>query len=434
MINNFSTVEFLKAHKKVMFEGGWVLTGQIVVAVVNLIGIRVVTEFLPAETLGIATMWLGISILLKNIFIIPFLNYQIRYYPEYLQKKNISDFNRITLRLIITLCIFSSILFIITTVLLISFRFLNSGYIILTLVVMFFLSDTIKSFYINKLQAERKQKYYAIWLIVESLLIYTLIYGLISNFPSAEIYLLSMSVGTLLGILIFRDYRINNKQAEAIDHLNIRDIMNDAKKFSLPFIPMAFLSWIMNLSSRYFIGISEGTYEAGIFVASFSIASRPFIMLSGIATSFFRPILLEAFSKDERKKINLVLRSWIIAILISGLLILSIFIFGNKLIAEFFLSSEYRTNTLVLFFFIGLGYFFLALHQIFENFLFAMKKTNLILYASIVGTLTFLITNYLLVPIYSTTGAAISISIAFAVQFVVALSFFIYRNGATIAS
>ncbi len=432
MIKKFSTVEFLKTPKKIIFEGGWVLTGQIFVTVVNLIGIRIVTEFLPAQTLGTATMWLGISVLLKNIFIMPLLNYQIRFYPEYVQKKKITAFNRITLRLIIWLIILSSLLFFIATIILISFNFILSGYVILTIVVLFFLVDALKSFYINKHQAERKQKYYALWLIVESFLTYTLIYVLISNFPSAEVYLLSMSVGTLLGIVIFRDYKINKNQTNEIHNLNIRDIIYEAKKFSLPFIPMAFLSWIMNLSSRYFIGFIGSTYEAGIFIASFSIASRPFIMLSGIATLFFRPILLEAFSKDERKKINFILRSWIIAILFLGLLTLVILIFGNKLIAKFFLSSEYRINTLVIFFFVGLGYFLLAIYQIFENFLFAMKKTKEILLINIIGTFTFLITNFLLVTKYAITGAVISITISFALQLAAVIAFFIFQNGGRI--
>lgn len=433
MTNNFSTVDLLKTHKKIIFEGGWVLTGQIVVALVNLIGIRIVTEFLPAQTLGIATMWLGISVLLKNIFIIPFLNYQIRFYPEYILKKNIIDFNRITLRVILKLSIFSSSLFLLTTTILISLKLLYSEYLILFVVILFFLSDTLKSFYINQYQAERKQKKYAQWLIFEALLIYTLIFLVISNYPSEESYLLSMTIGIFLGIFFFRDYRINNNQTNDSAQLSSKEIINESKKFALPFIPMAFPSWIMNLSSRYFIGFIGSTYEVGIFVAAFSIASRPFIMLSGIVTVFLRPILFEAFSKEQSNKIKIILKSWILSVLILGTLTLSVFIFGNKLIAEFFLASEYRSNTLELFFFIGLGYFLLAIYQIFENFLFAMKKSKQILYSSIIGTFTFLITNFLLVTYYSTTGAAISITISFAVQLAVVLTFFIFRNGNTIA-
>jgi O-antigen/teichoic acid export membrane protein len=187
---------------------------------------------------------------------------------------------------------------------------------------------------------------------------------------------------------------------------------------------MAILSWIMNLSSRYFIGIIGSTFEAGIFVAAFSIASRPFNMLSGIATNFFRPVLFEATSKGEIIKIKLVFKLWLLTILMAGILLMGIFIFGGKFIADLLLSAEYRSNVSILFFFIGLGYFILAIYQIFENFLFAFKKTKETLYSSIIGTIVFIVCNLLLVTYYSSTGAAISVSIAFGLQLITIIYFY----------
>lgn len=427
-----STKDFIKSHKNILKEGSWVLTGQIIVALINLAGIRIVTEFLSADTLGEATMWLGISVLLKNIFISPFLNYQIRFYPEYLQKKNILDFNAITFKILMRLFAFSSVFLIIITIILSLTNILKAEYIILIVLTIYFLMDTLKSYFINQYQAERKQKTYALWVIFESIIIYAIIYVIIKNFPFTESYIAAMSLGILFGIILFRDATLNQFKNLKPSYLKTSEIISEAKKFSLPFIPMAILSWIMNLSSRYFIGIIGNTFEAGIFVAAFSIASRPFIMLSGIATNFFRPVLFEATSIEADSKVRIIFNYWLLTILVFGIILICIFAFGSNYISEFLLSPEYRKNIASLFLYIGLGYFFLAIYQIFENFLFAFKKTKVILYSSIFGTIVFIVSNILLVTNYSSTGAAISVSIAFGLQLISIILFFISKRGFTI--
>jgi O-antigen/teichoic acid export membrane protein len=423
-----SLLNFIFTNKNVIKEGSWVLSGQIINAVINLATLRIITNFLPANVLGEATMWLGITVLLKSIFIQPILNYQIRFYPEYQIENKITDFNAVTLKIILLLFAVSGLLFFIISLVLLDFNIIKADYLLLLIIVSYSFLDIIKSFYINQYTAERRQNRYALWIIFEALIILLITYMVISRYPTTNSYIASMSLGIFLGIIFFRDYPNNKLKYIKKTKLKVSLIFKQATNFSLPFVTIAILSWIMNLSSRYFIGFTDSTYEAGLFVASFSIASRPFIMVSGVATSFFRPILLQATSKNDMSKISLVLKFWLITIVSGGTLLIIMFIFGSNLIANILLAPEYRKNSIILFLLIGLGYFGLAMFQVFENFLFAQKRTKEILYSNIVGTFIFIISSLILVKYFLSIGAAIAVAIAFIFQLLSVIYFFKFSH------
>lgn len=421
-------LKLLKNHRHLLTEGGWVFSGQIINAFIQLAGIRIVTEYLSADTLGEATMWLGIIVLLKSIAIQPFLNYQIRFYPENLVSHSISSFNKITFKITLKLFYLSSGVFTVVSLVLISFDILKSDQIIILSLVLYFFFDVLKSFFINQLSAERKQRKVAIWTVFESLVIYLLIYIFARAYPSSESYIISMAAGISFGLLLFKGSFAIKKDISKEVEIDKTFLLKGAFQFSGPFLVIALLSWFMNLSSRYFIGFIDNTYQAGLFVAAFSIASRPFTMLSGVITGFLRPILLQAFSQNDFQKIKIISKYWIYSILILGFAMILILFFGSELLSNILLAKEYRQSSSVLFLFIGLGYFALAMFQVFENFLLAEKRTKDILYANILGAIIFTISSLILVQEYSSLGAAISISVSFSIQFLAVFYFYKYKR------
>lgn len=410
-INSF--YNFILSRKKILAEGSWVLSGQVVVAILNMIGIRIVTEFLSPVLLGEATLWLGIAILLKNIFVAPFLSYQIRFYPEYKSQNRGISFSSVALKILLILVICSSVLFITSTSVLKMNNLIQINFLMLFLTVIYFSLDSIRSFGINIIQAERRQREFAIYSILEAVFTYSSVFVLLFYLPKAESYIFSYLISILFIIILMKisiPFKIKFcfKTEE-----NFKLLLNEAYKFAYPLIPVAILSWVMNLSNRYIIELIGNTADVGIFIASFSIASRPFIMLSGIATIFFRPILIELISSKEIVKSKYVFFSWLLTVTITGTLLMVFFIFGSKFIASVFLSDGYRSNARDFFILIGLGYFFLAIYQVLENFLFATKNNKIILRISIIATLVFILSNFILISIYSTFGAALSVSIGF---------------------
>ena len=421
-------LKFLTNNKHLISEGSWVFTGQFINAIVLLFGIRIITEFLSADMLGEATLWLGIVVLLKNVFIQPFLNYQLRYYPENQINQTLRSFNQITFNITLILFISGSLVFAIISLFLLHLEVLNVEYLFLLILVLYFFFDILRSFFLIQLSAERKQRRIALWTIFESITVYFIIYLILSNSPSVSNYVVSMTVGILIGIISFKNYtkRIKNEYQEI--NLNWKLTLRKALNFSTPLIPIAVLSWIMNLSSRYFIGFIDNLYEAGLFVAAFSISSRPFTMLSGVIGGFLRPILFQAHSNENKQKSELVKKYWLSAVSVLGTAMVLILFFGSDLIANILLAKEYRQTSSLLFLFIGLGYFALAMFQVFENFLLAEKRTKDILYANIFGVIIFIVFSLVLVKEYSSLGAAIAIAVSFVFQFLAAFYFYKYKR------
>lgn len=425
-MNIKSLYSFIFSKKKILAEGSYVLSGQIIVAIVNIAGIRIVTEFLSPKIFGEATLWVGIAILLKNVIVSPFLNYQIRFYPEYRSQNKGLIYNSIAFKVLLILIICSSVLLISSTSILMMNNFIQRNFLILFLTVIYFSLDSIRSFGINILQAERRQKEFALYSILESIIAYSSVFLLLTYRPKAESYIASFIIAILLILILMKVYiPINIKFTFKTDE-NINLLINEAYKFAFPLIPVAVLSWIMNLSNRYIIEILGNTADVGIFIASFSIASRPFIMISGIATNFFRPILIEILSSNQIDKSKIVFLTWLLTVLISGIFLMLLFILGSKILADVFLSNDYRAEATKLFIFIASGYFFLAIYQVFENFLFATKNTKIILKISIISTVVFITSNFVLISIYSTLGASLSISIGFFCYLV--LGYFYTKN------
>lgn len=419
---------FIKANNKLLNEGGWVISGQIITAVIQLIGLRIITEFLPANVFGQATLWLGIIVLIKSIFIQPVFNYQIRYYTDFFYKNEEITFRSFTLNILTVLSLASSIIFIVIALLLVQLGIINHTGLLIFLVTGYFLLEVFKSYHLNQLSAKREQKIYSLWIIVEAVATYSLVYLFINYFPTAEAYILAISSGILISILIFAKIQSKIKVQELNNNFDYKQEIKTVIKYATPFVFIAMLSWIMNLSSRYFLGIYSSTYEAGLFVAAFSIASRPFTMLSGVITSFLRPILFQAQSKKDEHKIRRVKKIWIYSILTGGIIVMITLILGNEIITRTLLAKEYRSNSLVLFFYIGIGYFGLAAYQAFENFLLAIKKSKEIMYANIVGAVIFIICNIILVKYYSLIGAAISISVSFIFQLLIIIILYLKSN------
>lgn len=420
-----SIFNYINLYPKIIKEGGWVFSGQVITAIINLIGIRIITEYLPANVLGEATMWMGVVVLLKNIFVQPFLNFQIRYYPEYQIRNKLLSFNSITFKIILVLFFASLILLSVGLIIFILFFHFSFNIILIIVILYYYIADLLKSFFINHISADRKQRTYATWIIIEAILMYWFAYLVIKNYQDTALYLLALATGTLLATYVFKDNSLTTLIKFKDSDLKINHILKEAYKFSLPFVPMALISWLMNLSSRYFIGIINNSYEVGIFVASFSIASRPFTMLSGVATNFLRPILLQAISKNERIKVKKLFTLWLGIVLIGGLVLMLLFIFAGSFIAEILLAESYRSNAAIFFCLIGFGYFSLAVYQVFENFLLSKNKTNYILYSTISGASTFLISNLIFVNLFAATGAAFSILISFSIQ-LLAIVFYYY--------
>lgn len=408
--------KFLIQYKHLIKEGGWVFFGQVAVAFISLVGLRILTEIAPANILGGATLLLGALTLLRNIFIAPVGNIQIRFHPEYVNTGHAKWFEENIKGLYIKLLSISILVFIIFFFVGVYLSTYTFNLLLLLILILYYSLDVIKSFKINRLSAERRQKYAAIWQTVDAFLVNTFFVVALLIVNNVESYLAGQSIGLFIGLIIFGfiSYpKIENKQKVNPDYSEIK---NKVVNYGLPFIPVAIVSWISNLGDRYIIGNYLSLNEVGIYTAIYSIASRPFLIMGGILSGFFRPILFQEESRNDKIKAHRTFTIWIICTTIIFFFSIIIYIIGGNFIINLLLSKSYSQNVFLIFLAVGIAYAFFSLNQILENRIFSFGSSNKIILPSVITAFLNLAANFILVPIYGIKGAALATLLSFIFQ------------------
>lgn len=415
---------FFIQYKHLIKEGGWVFFGQASVAIISLVGLRILTEIAPPNLLGGATLLLGAITLLRNIFIAPIGNTQIRFHSEYLNTGHAKWFDDNIRRLYIKLLIISILIFIIIFFVWTYSSEYPFNLLLLLILILYYALDVIKSFKINRLSAERRQKYAAIWQTIDTVLVNAFFIVALLIVNNVESYLAGQSLGLLMGLLIFGfiSYpKIENKKKENPDYSEIK---SKIIHYGLPFVPLAIVAWISNLSDRYIIGNFLNLNEVGIYTAVYSIASRPFLMMGGILSGFFRPLLFQKESQNDSVNARKTFKVWVLTTLFIFSLGVILYLLGGNLLIKLLLAKAYANNTYLIFIIIGIAYAIFSFNQIIENRILSFGNSNKIIYPNAIAAIIKLIVNFLLIPYYGINGAAFATLTSFIIQLLLLLSIY----------
>lgn len=178
--------------------------------------------------------------------------------------------------------------------------------------------------------------------------------------------------------------------------------------YSIPLMPNSLMWWIINASSRYFILIFASVSSNGLYAVATKVPS----VLSLFNTIFFKAWQLSAIEEYSSKNKGLVFsnvfnyyQQFLFITLSSILLILKIGF--NTLIGQDF----YEAWIYVPFLLVG------VLFSSFSSFLgtnyIASKETSGVFRTSVIGGVTSLILNLVLIPFFGVIGASISAMVSF---------------------
>jgi O-antigen/teichoic acid export membrane protein len=408
-------------YKHLIKEGSWVFFGQASVAIISLAGLRILTEIAPANLLGGATLLLGALSLLRNIFIAPIGNTQIRFHPEYVNTGNAKWFDDNIKKLYKRLIVISILVFIVIFFIWSHLSSYAFNLLLLLILIFYYTLDAIKSFKINRLSAERRQKYAAIWQTVDALLVNTFFIVALLLVNNVESYLTGQTIGLLIGLLIFGFITFPKIGDEKNEKPSYSEIKDKVIHYGLPFIPIAIVTWLSNLGDRYLIGNYLSLTEVGIYTAVYSIASRPIIMINGIINGLFRPILFQAKSIGDKIKYGRITKTWFTLNSIIFLVVTSVYLFAGNYIQKILLGKDYIPESSNIFLFIGIAYCLMGLIQITENIFYAEKSSSKTILPSLMAAISNIIFNIMLIPKLGILGAAVSSFLSFGLHFIIIL-------------
>lgn len=209
------------------------------------------------------------------------------------------------------------------------------------------------------------------------------------------------SIGALISIIIGIFYiRFNFKFA--VDFTWI----NKGIKVATPFFIATIFYKIIEFSGRYFIDFYWTKEDVGIFTFFSGIANTMFVFVQSTVIIVMSPYLIEGSNKGF-KEFSKVFKNYKNQILYTtgiGFLLASVFIYPLLM----YLNNDLLTQNIVVFFLLLLAVTFFCFSYIPHYGLYAFHKDKQLLWASLIGAIINIITNFVLVPSYGVLGAAIA--------------------------
>lgn len=289
---------------------------------------------------------------------------------------------------------------------------------LLSFIVFFSALDTIS---IEYFRAFRQMKKYSGFLILRevlevSLISYTVLFG----------YSL---LGALLSLIIIRAFLLILGSSLIRSQIGIGypnlSVLKPYLNFSLPLLPVALSSWIVNLSDRYVIAYLIGMSSVGIYSAAYSIGCIVGMFMYPISSNLF-PTISNSYENNKIEEVKVYLKySLKLYLMLAIPSLLGLAVLSKSLLVTL-ATSEFLTAYLVVPI-VAFGTILLSCGSFIGIILMLFKRTRTIGLIYGIAALVNLILNIILVPIIGILGAAISTFITFFIYAVV-IGFLSYRE------
>jgi O-antigen/teichoic acid export membrane protein len=395
------------APKIILKEGVWSAFGKITTALGTLIGVRLLTEFIPKEIYGTISLLIGIATLGSNLFAYPLISAAQRFHPEMTLSGNVPQLRHTivgTLKWTVgTLASF----------ILLGGLFVKSStlsYWVFVTLAAFLVVQVIRNLEIGFLIAARRQKEVAIWCMSEAWLkpaFAVLLVILLGDTPLSVLLGYFFAFGSILLCFHLLPVSVEGTNNSKIPIETDIELTANIRRYAMPLIPLALVAWISSLSDRYIISGMLGVGQVGLYAAVYGLISMPFLMAGDIIGQTLRPPFYQAVSAGNITLGKKLLRTQLsITVLVCSAGVVAVFFLRN-LIATLLLAEEYR-SAVSLMPWIASGISFQIIAQIFEGVLIAYKRTGFLLMVHSSGAIVCVLSVYIFIHRFNLIGAAMA--------------------------
>jgi O-antigen/teichoic acid export membrane protein len=395
----------------------WLIGGQAVLAVGQLAGVRILTETVRPEIYGTVSIVLGLVVLGRSQFSLPFAMAAMRHYAEAARRGEVAS-----LRRVVRYWLLRSQATAAAAILVFGVPYCLSRSISLWLPALtfgLFVVDSEVMLEASFLNASKRHRIYSLLRGAEAWIRPVLAVALVYLFaPSATVVLIGYLMGGLILVALIGAIRSRGRGPTTgpIEQGLVRRVW----RFCLPLFPIAPVEWISSLSDRYVISGLVGLDAAGIYAASYGLISQPFLMAGIVLENYYRPHYYDALADHEHASARRIFRTWfVLTAAVCGLGLIGVLAL-KSIIVSLFLAQSYRTAASLLFP-IALGNAFFALSQVSERFLYGHERTDLCLVSRTVGAGTSLAAGIPMIYVYGLQGAAWAVPIYYGCQLAVAM-------------
>lgn len=216
-------------------------------------------------------------------------------------------------------------------------------------------------------------------------------------------FIISNFIATLFMFVSARIYKLK-LTVRRLDKSLVKKMM----KYSLPLIPNSASWWVSNSSDRYILVFFAGTAANGIYSVAYKIPTI-ISMVTGIFTTAWRLSAVEEFGTEASKKFySDVFNMYVTltAIMLSGLMLV------NKPLAHFLYSKDFYQAWIFVPVLLVASVFH-AYCDFFGSIYTSSMKTKMVFYSTLIGAISNIVLNLILIPIFGGLGAAVATLISY---------------------
>lgn len=413
----------IERHRRILGETAWVFAGQAASVLATLVGLRLITEFVPPPVYGTVALALGIVALAQGLTVGPLMQAVLRFYPDqdacagevHLRRAARSALRKPLLLALSALSMGGGIT-----------AMLRPQHLALVLFgLVLFLIETVRSIEITFLNAARRQRALALlvtadaWLRPFDAVMLVWLWG-----PHPALIIGGYALGAAMALALYwglaQPLR-GSQSAPGPPQRTTEEVAQRLQAYAWPLTALPLIGWVIGQADRYLIGGMAGIEAAGLYAALYGLASKPFLMLSSSIELALRQPFYSRVSAGDRRGARAAVTVWLAGTVGLALLCFLMFVAFHADIARMLLAAEYR-NRAALMGWIAAGYVLLAAAQVLERVCYAHHDTRGVLFVEAVGALLSVIIAAPLVFRYGVDGAAWAVPAYFGAQLVLTLA------------
>ena len=410
--------------KRSLKEAIGLAVGTSATALGTLVGVRVLTQFLPPAGYGVLSLILGMSVLAISLASTPLTQAAIHFYPSVAADGSPRLILQSLLRCTMRMAPWIAVGALLAALLYIEW---GGGTVALTaLAAALLAADCWRAANLSLLNAARRHRRYVAWTFLDAW--GRPLAGAAAVFavgPSATAVLgayviVSIGLTMLFGIGLWPGTTdvapaLRPDATESASSFDAR-----MWSYALPLIPLGVIGWASNLGDRYVIAGVLSVADAGLYAAVYGLASAPFMMVGGTVELALRPIHQTAVAAGNQARANFILRAWVAVVSVIcglGVLVLAV---GHREIATLCVGQAYRQAS-GLMPWIGLGYAIRSVSYVFERVSYAYARTHRVLLTQLWAVAATVVATPAGVLLAGLKGAAMAVPVYFTVQCLVAI-------------
>jgi O-antigen/teichoic acid export membrane protein len=406
-------------------DSAWSLSGSVIGVGAGFVVVKITTSLVRTTAYGDAALALGVVALLNAVVTGPLLVFHNRLYFEHrANAAQAAGYARY----------FRKVLFCGSVVAVIAYSLVAAGAEILTgrayatvigpTVLLLFAQPSL-SMLANYLEAERRQRSLAILNVSQKALVPAWLFLLLYAGAAQSAAVILAQVCSV--VLLLAVYRRVYPRAPAANSTAI-DAPGIVQTLRASFWSVAggyILMWVMTTVDRYFIEALRSTSEVGVYAMNYGVWSMPFLLLNGWLEVVTRPLLYSRAARQDGRGVAGVVVARLLVSVTSAAVGAVLLILLSDSIGQLLLGTKYWVGRLLVTTLAVAHVFFVGGYAVTAYFL-AIKQTTPIFTASLLGAVTNVTLNMVLIRRLGIEGAALATLGAYVIWFV-ALGVFAMR-------